>query len=90
MSKADDASSAARRKAQELLGRTKQADVERVETEARRRQAEDAKTARLRALRLAKEAAEKAERDAAGPPARRSRRSRGYDPPPSSSRGKVE
>jgi hypothetical protein len=76
MSKADDASSATRRKGQELLSRTKQANVERVETEARRRQAEDAKTARLRALRLAKEAAEKGQRDAAGPRPLSSRRSR--------------
>jgi hypothetical protein len=75
MSKADDASSIARRKAQELLSRTKQADAERLETAARRRQADDAKTARLRALRLAKEAAEKAERDAAGAQVLRSRRS---------------
>lgn len=76
MSKADDASSAARRKAQELLSRTKQATVERMETEAKRRQAEDAKTARLRALRLAKEAEEKVQRDAAGPQSVRSKRSR--------------
>jgi len=75
MSKADDASSIARRKAQELLSRAKQADAERLETAAKRRQADDAKTARLRALRLAKEAAEKAERDAAGPRVPQSRRS---------------
>lgn len=75
MSKADDASRVARQKAQELLGRAKQAAVERIETEARRRQAEDAKTAKLRALRLAKEAADK-ERDAANPPVLRPRRPR--------------
>jgi hypothetical protein len=75
MSKADEASRAARQKAQELLGRAKQAAVERIETEARRRQAEDAKTARLRALRLAKEAADK-ERESANPPVLRPRRPR--------------
>jgi hypothetical protein len=77
MSKADDASSAARRKAHELLSRTKRAGTERMETEARRRQAEDAKTERLRALRLAKEAAEKGQREAASPRPLRSTRPRG-------------
>ena len=62
----DDANNAARRNAQELLSR-KQADVERGETEAKRRQNEDAKTARLKALRLAKEAAEKGQHAAVGP-----------------------
>ncbi len=76
MSKADDASSAARRKAEELMNRAKRVTAERIETAAKRRQAEDAKTARLRALRLAKEAAEKNQRDAAGPGSLRSRRSR--------------
>jgi predicted negative regulator of RcsB-dependent stress response len=63
---ADDAKAAARRKAQDLLSR-KKVDVERVETEAKRRQNEDSKTARLKALRLAKEAAEKGQHAAAGP-----------------------
>ncbi len=76
MSKADDANRVARQKAQDLLARVKQADVERVDTQARRRQAEDAKTARLRALRLAKEAAEKSQGAAASPRAPRSRRPR--------------
>jgi hypothetical protein len=76
MSKADDASAAARQKAQELLNRAKQAQSARVETEARRRQAEDEKTARLRALRLAKEAAEKGQGEAASPRAPRSKRPR--------------
>lgn len=76
MGTADDASNAARRKAQDLLNRTKQADIERVDIEAKRRQTEDAKTARLRALRLAKEAAEKSQREAAGTRAPQRRRSR--------------
>jgi hypothetical protein len=65
------ASDAARRKAQELLSRAKQADAERVETEAKRRQTEDAKTAQLKALRLAKEATDRDQRAAAGPSALR-------------------
>ncbi len=67
MSKADEASSAARRKAQELLSRTKQHEEERLEGREKQRQEDDAKVARLRALRLAKEAEDKAARDAAKP-----------------------
>ena len=62
MSKANDASAAARRRADEVL--TKKQDTERADARDKQRQAEDAKTAKLRALRLAKEAAEKAARPA--------------------------
>jgi hypothetical protein len=65
VSKADDASAAARRRAQELLSPKKQEESDRLKAREKERQAEDTKTARLRALRLAKEAAEKAEREAA-------------------------
>jgi hypothetical protein len=76
MSKADDANRAARQKAQDLLARVRQADADRVETRAKRRQAEDEKTARLRALRLAKEAADKQQGVALSPGVPRSKRSR--------------
>src|SRR6185437_10245665 len=65
MSKADDASAAARRKANEML--TRKQDTERVDARDKQRQAEDAKIAKLKALRLAKEAADKAARAAAPP-----------------------
>jgi hypothetical protein len=74
MTKAGDTRSAARRRAEELLSRTTRADVERVETETKRRQAEDAKTERLRALRLAKEAVDKTQGGAASPRLLRSKR----------------
>jgi hypothetical protein len=66
MSKAHDASAAARRKANEML--TKKQDNERTDARDKQRQAEDAKIAKLKALRLAKEAADKA----APAPAKRS------------------
>src|ERR1700731_2268458 len=69
MSKAHDASAAARRKANEVL--TKKQDNERTDARDKQRQAEEAKTAKLKALRLAKEAADKVARDAA-PAAKRS------------------
>jgi hypothetical protein len=65
MSKADDASAAARRKANEML--TKKQDNERIDARDKQRQAEDAKIAKLKALRLAKEAADKAARAATAP-----------------------
>jgi len=55
MSKAHDASAAARRKAQEVL--TRKQDNERTDARDKQRQAEDVKIAKLKALRLAKEAA---------------------------------
>ena len=58
MSKLDDLAAASRRKAEELLSRSKEKEVERLALRDRQRQLEDAKTARLRELRLAKEAAE--------------------------------
>jgi hypothetical protein len=61
MSKLDDLAAASRRKAEELLNRSKEKDAERLAIRDRQRQVEDAKTARLRELRLAKEAAERAE-----------------------------
>ena len=63
MSKADDASAAARRKANEVL--TRKQDTERIDARDKQRRAEDAKIAKLKALRLAKEAADKAAREAA-------------------------
>ena len=62
MSKVDDLVAASRRKAEELLNRTKEKAGERLAVRDQQRQAEDAKTARLRELRLAKEAAEQTER----------------------------
>src|SRR5713226_7423179 len=64
MSKAHDASAAARRKANEVL--TKKQDNERTDARDKQRQAEDAKTAKLKALRLAKEAADKVARETTG------------------------
>lgn len=61
MSKLDDLAAASRRKAEELLNRSKEKESERLAVRDRQRQAEDGKTARLRELRLAKEAAERAE-----------------------------
>jgi hypothetical protein len=60
VSKADDASADARRKAQQLMNSTKRRVEEQLETRARLRREEDAKIAHLRTLRLAKEAADKA------------------------------
>ena len=76
MSKADDLAAASRRKAQEILGRAKEKDAERLSLRDKERQAQDAKTARLRELRLAKEAVEKAEQ-AAAKQARQARRKPG-------------
>lgn len=69
MSKAEDASAAARRKANEIL--TRKQDTERIDARDKQRRAEDAKIAKLKALRLAKEAADKLAREAA--PARTKR-----------------
>lgn len=65
MSKADDAAALARRRAQELLDRSRAKDEERITDREKARQADAAKTARLRELRIAKEAAEQAEKQAA-------------------------
>jgi len=73
MSKADDASAAARRKANEVLGRSHQKDRERLAARDNLREADARKTAQLRELRLAKEAADKVAVVAAKP--RTSRRS---------------
>jgi hypothetical protein len=62
MSKADDLAAASRRKAEELLSRNREKEVERLAVRDKQRRADDEKTARLRELRLAKEAAERAER----------------------------
>jgi hypothetical protein len=59
MSKLDDLQSETRRKAEELLNRTRQQESERLAKRDKERQAEAEKTARLRALRLGKEAADK-------------------------------
>jgi hypothetical protein len=64
MSKLDDLAAASRRKAEELLNRSKEKESERLALRDRQRQVEDAKTARLRELRLQKEAAERAEQAA--------------------------
>ncbi len=64
MSKLDDLAAASRRKAEELLNRSREKESERLAVRDRQRRQEDAKTARLRELRLAKEAAERAERAA--------------------------
>ncbi len=61
MSKLDDLAAASRRKAEELLNRSRKKEAERLAIRDQQRQVEDAKTARLRDLRLAKEAAERAE-----------------------------
>ncbi len=61
MSKLDDLAAASRRKAEELLSRSKEKESERLAIRDRQRRLEDAKTARLRELRLAKEAAERAD-----------------------------
>ncbi|HXQ50605.1 MAG TPA: hypothetical protein VN802_05885 [Stellaceae bacterium] len=69
MSKLDDLQSETRRKAEELLNRTKQQESERLAKRDKERQADAEKTARLRALRLGKEAADKAAKQ----PVRRSK-----------------
>jgi hypothetical protein len=71
MSKLDDLAAASRRKAEELLNRSKEKETERIAIRDRQRQAEDAKTSRLRELRLAKEAAERTQRPAKPPRAAR-------------------
>lgn len=58
MSIADELAAAARRKAQEALGRTKAADAGRLALRDKERATEAAKTARLKELRLAKEASD--------------------------------
>jgi hypothetical protein len=58
MSRADDLAADARRRAHELMSKTKQQDAERLSARDKLRQADAAKTARLKELRLAKEAAE--------------------------------
>jgi len=60
MSKADDAITSSRRKAEDAFSRTKQKAAERIGAGDKERQAQDAKIARLRELRLAKEAADRA------------------------------
>jgi hypothetical protein len=72
MSRADDLAAASRRKAQEVLGRAKEKESERLAARDQQRQAQDVKTARLRELRLAKEAADRAEQ--AAKPAKPARR----------------
>jgi hypothetical protein len=58
MSRADDLAADARRRAHELMSKTKQQDAERLSARDKLRQADAAKTARLKELRLAKEAAD--------------------------------
>jgi hypothetical protein len=70
MSKLDDLQAATRRRAEELLGRSKQQEADRLAQRDRARRLEAEKTARLKSLRLAKEAQEKQ----AAPPATRARR----------------
>ncbi len=65
MSKLDDLQSATRRRAEELLNKTKQQENDRLSKRDKERQVEADKTARLRALRLSKEAADKAAKPAA-------------------------
>jgi hypothetical protein len=60
MSRADDLAADARRRAHELMSKTKQQEAERLSQRDKERQAEAAKTARLKELRLAKEAADAA------------------------------
>jgi hypothetical protein len=60
MSRADDLAADARRRAHELMSKTKQQDQERLSARDKLRQADAAKTARLKELRLAKEAADAA------------------------------
>jgi hypothetical protein len=67
LSKIDDAAALARRKAQDLLGRSKEKDREHVANRDKLRQVDALKTAELRKLRLAKEAADKAAKDATPP-----------------------
>jgi hypothetical protein len=59
MSKLDDLQAATRRRAEELLNKTRKQESDRLASRDRERQAEADKTARLRALRLSKEEAEK-------------------------------
>ena len=56
MSRADDLAADARRRAHELMSKSKQQDAERLSQRDKQRQADAAKTARLKELRLAKEA----------------------------------
>jgi hypothetical protein len=65
-----EASDAARRRANELLG--KKQDATRSDARDKQRQAEDAKIAKLKALRLAKEAADKLARETGAAAKRRS------------------
>jgi hypothetical protein len=74
MSKADDASAAARRKANEVLGRSHQKDRERLAARDNLREADARKTARLRELRLARDAAQQAEKPRIRTPSRRGER----------------
>ena len=60
MSKLDDLQAATRRRAEELLNKTRKQESDRLAVRDKERQAEAEKTARLRALRLSKEEAEKA------------------------------
>jgi hypothetical protein len=59
MSKLDDLQAATRRRAEELLNKTRKQESDRLASRDRERQAEADKTARLRALRLSKEEADK-------------------------------
>jgi hypothetical protein len=66
MSKLDDLQAATRRRAEELLSKTRKQESDRLASRDRERQAEAEKTARLRALRLSKEEADKAGKKSAG------------------------
>jgi hypothetical protein len=59
MSKLDDLQAATRRRAEDLLNKTRKQESDRLASRDRERQAEADKTARLRALRLSKEEADK-------------------------------
>lgn len=63
MTKFDEAQSASRRRAEEVLTRKKAQDAERLSTSEKERRVFDEKTARLRNLRLAKEVADKATKE---------------------------
>ena len=75
MSKTSSRSSAARRNAEALLGRTQKREATLKLDQEREYDAMVLKTARLRELRLAKEAADK-EAEASAPPARRAAKPR--------------
>jgi hypothetical protein len=59
MSKLDDLQAATRRRAEELMNKTRKQETDRLASRDRERQVEADKTARLRALRLSKEEADK-------------------------------